>query len=232
MAHRVAPPHRPSAAPVGGAASIRSALTRALGPALILLWLAPTGCSIGSKVPGSARAWIEGPVRWLVLPEEARRFRRLSSSSEVLAFIDEFWRRRDPDPATSANPFSQQFFERVQAADLLYSSEGRAGSLTDRGRTYILLGSPSVLRYTQRSAPRWEAGDGGGGHRPSTTGRVRIEVWGYLPEDLPPALRERLDGDDTAYPVEVVFVEQARRTVLLSGEDLLESAARAAVRDD
>ncbi len=224
MPSRVAPAHRPtSAAP-------RVAL--AVG-ALLVAGLAATGCSgFGSQVPGSARAWIEGPVRWLVLPDEARRFRRLSSSSEVLAFIDEFWRRRDPDPSSPANPYAQQFFERVQAADLLYSTEGRTGSLSDRGRAYILLGSPSVLRYTQRSTPRWEPGDGRGGHRPSTTGRVRIEVWGYQPADLPRPLRELLAEEEAAFPVEVTFVEEARQTTLLAGEDLLERAARAAVRDE
>lgn len=201
--------------------------------ALVFAGSVATGCAgSGSRVPGSARAWVEGPVRWLVLPEEARRFRRLSSSSEVLAFIDEFWRRRDPDPSSPANPYAQQFFERVQAADLLYSTEGQVGSLSDRGRAYILLGSPSVLRYTQRSAPQWEPGDGRGGHRPSTTGRVRLEVWGYQPEDLPERLRERLAEDEAAYPVEVTFVEEARRTTLLSGDDLLELAARAAVPPD
>ena len=196
-----------------------------------LLALAIGACA-GSRVPGSARAWIEGPVRWLVQPEEAKRFRRLSSNAEVLAFIDAFWQRRDPDPATPANPYAQTFFERVQEADLLYSSEGLPGSLTDRGRAYILLGSPSVLRYTQRSTPRWDPGDGGGGHRPSSTGRVRIEVWGYQPGDLSEPLRARLDEDEAAYPVEVTFVEEVRRTVLLSGEGLLESAARAAVREE
>lgn len=223
MPPRVALPHRPALALAAGSLT------------LCLLCLGVSGCSLrpGSQAPPSARAWIEGPVRWLVLPEEARRFRRLSSSPEVLAFIDRFWRRRDPDPASPANPFAQQFFERVQAADLLYAEESRAGSLSDRGRAYILLGSPSVLRYTQRAAPRWEPGDGGGGHRPSSTGRVRIEIWGYLAEDLPPALRERLEAEEeVAYPVEVGFVEEARRTVLLSGDDLLEQAARAAVRDD
>jgi GWxTD domain-containing protein len=201
--------------------------------ALALLALSSGGActGIGSDAPGGARAWIEGPVRWLVLPDEAKRFRRLSTSAQVLAFIDDFWRRRDPDPASPANPVAQRFFERVQAADLLYTMEGKVGSMTDRGRAYILLGSPSVLRYTQRSAPRWEPGDGRGGHRPSTTDRVRIEVWGYQPEDLPERLREALAEDEEAYPVEVTFVEEERRTVLLSGEDLLERAARALVRE-
>jgi len=168
-------------------------------------------------------------VRWLVLPDEARRFRRLSSSAEALAFIERFWRRRDPDPEVPGNPFAQEFFERVQAADLLYAGEGKRGSLTDRGRAYILLGSPSVLRYTHRAAPAWRPGDGRS-RAPSGTELVRIEVWGYQPADLTVRILALLTESEEEFPVEVTFVEEAHATVLVDGEDLLEEAARAAVR--
>lgn len=192
-----------------------------------------TGCATrgSSAVPGSAQAWIDGPVRWLVLPEEARRFRRLSSAAEALGFIEEFWRRRDPQPESPGNPFAQAFFERVQAADLLYAGDGHPGSLTDRGRAFILLGSPSVLRYTQRTTPTWEPGEGRS-RPPSSSKLVRIEVWAYQPEDLPEGLRAVLEEREEAFPVEVSFVEEGGRTMLVAGEGLLEEAARAAVRID
>lgn len=188
------------------------------------------GCALvgGDDLPGSARAWIEGPVRWLVLPEEARRFRRLGSNAEVLAFIDDFWARRDPDPDAPGNPFVQEFFERVQEADLLYAGDGKPGSLTDRGRAYILLGSPGVLRYTQLSAPTWDPG----GRPRSPTERLRLEVWGYQREHLPERVVARLEEQGVEFPVEVRFLEERRATRLIEGEDLLEEAARAAVRAD
>jgi GWxTD domain-containing protein len=210
---------------------IRPVRAAALLVALGAGGLGAGGCRTAADLPGSALAWIEGPVRWLVLPEEARRFRRLSSQAEVLAFIDEFWRRRDPEPEVSGNPFAQRLFERVQAADLLYAGEGGPGSLTDRGRVLILLGSPSVLRYTQKSAPTWQPGGVRSG-RPSATERLRIEVWGYEPADLPGPLLARLEEQGVDLPLEVLFVEEGRATILVSGEDLLEEAARAAVRED
>lgn len=210
-------------------------MTRPLRSAILVIALGAgglvvSGCTTASDLPGSARAWIEGPVRWLVLPEEARRFRRLSSHAEVLRFIEEFWQRRDPDPETPGNPLAQLFFERVQAADLLYSGEGVRGSLTDRGRTLVLLGSPSLLRYTQRSAPTWQPGGVRGG-RPRATERVRIEVWGYEAADLPEPLVARLEERGVQLPFEVLFVEEGRATILVSGEELLEEIARAAVRE-
>lgn len=212
---------------------IRPLCSSTLILALGLGAVAAGGCALGggSHQPASARAWVEGPVRWLILPDEARRFRRLSSNAEVLHFIEEFWRRRDPDPEAPGNPVAQRFFERVQAADLLYAGEGKPGSLTDRGRTLILLGSPSVLRYTQRSAPTWEPG-GDRGRKPSSTERLRVEVWGYVPADLPDRLVARLEEGGEEFPVEVTFVEEHRATVLVAGEELLEEAARAAVAED
>jgi len=181
------------------------------------------------KLPGSARSWIEGPVHWLVLPDEARHFRRLNSSAEAFAFIDAFWERRDPDPRKPGNPFAQQFFERVQSADLLYGGAHRRGSLTDRGGATILLGSPSVLRYTQRTAPTWEPGStprrGVNGFR-----RVRIEVWGYDAEELPPRLVELLRDKGYELPIELTFLEEADRTRLVEGEEIFELAAQAALR--
>ncbi len=205
---------------------------------LAVLWLgSPVLAACGSahlpsNLPGSARAWAEGPVRWLILPDEARSFRHLSSNSEALAFIDAFWRRRDPDVDAPGNPFAQRFFERVQSADVLYAEPGRAGSLTDRGRALILLGAPTFLRYTQRAAPTWDPGEGGRSRRPPATERVRLEVWGYTREDLPAALVARLEDEGEQFPVEVSFVEAGPRTLLVDGEDLLDAAARAAVRDE
>lgn len=209
-------------------------LARVLAAAFWLGTPFTAGCASGhlsSNVPGSARAWAQGPVRWLMLPDEAKKLHRLSSSSEALAFIEAFWQRRDPDPESPGNPFAQRFFERVQSADILYPEPGRAGSLTDRGRALILLGAPSILRYTQRAAPTWDPGEGGRSRRPPATERVRVEVWAYTREDLPPALVARLEDEGQEFPVEVSFVEAEQRTLLVDGEDLLEEAARAAVRE-
>lgn len=168
-------------------------------------------------------------MKWLALPEEARRFRRSGSGAEALAFIEEFWRRRDPDLDTPGNEVALQFFERVQAADILYSGEGTRGAMTDRARAYIVLGSPSVLRYRTQVAPAWRPGGGRESARPATA-RVRVETWGYRREDLSPALAALLEERGVELPVEISFIEEGGRTVLLSGEDLLLEAARAAIR--
>jgi GWxTD domain-containing protein len=188
------------------------------------------GCqsSGAARLGAGARLWFEGPVRWLMLPEEAKQFKQLRTSREAQEFIEVFWRRRDPTPGAPDNPFRTAFLERSQAADRLYSEAGRRGSLTDRGRALILLGPPSILRYEQKAVPLLQPEAVRG--RSETRSRwMTQEVWAYLPEDLSPALVELLSPEQRGDEIALVFAAEARRTYLLEGEKLCELAARAAV---
>lgn len=80
-------------------------------------------------------------VRYIVTKEESRIFLDLPDS-EKDAFIEEFWRRRDPTPDTEENEFKIEYDDRIERANDLFVSEGKAGWLTDRGRIYILFGPP------------------------------------------------------------------------------------------
>ena len=80
-------------------------------------------------------------VRYLITKEERKLFLRLMPS-ERQAFIDEFWRKRDPDPETEKNEFKEEYFKRIQEANNLFSHGGKTGWLQDRGRIYILIGPP------------------------------------------------------------------------------------------
>jgi GWxTD domain-containing protein len=191
-------------------------------PALVLAGLAP-GCR-STTAPTSVLSWADGPVRWILSHEEERRFRRLSSSRDMVLFIEEFWRRRDPEPADPGNPFLETFHERVQAADRLYGERGLRGSLTDRGRALILLGPPPILRYGYRRAlaPR------SGGPGVDRGEQVAVEVWEYPGHQLPPGLPQLLEGQGLQPYVTLEFMEGFRQTRLISGERVLELAAQLA----
>jgi GWxTD domain-containing protein len=182
----------------------------------------------GGGLSGGARLWLEGPVRWLLLPEETRQFRGLAGNREVLAFIEGFWQRRDPTPEDPENPFRAAFLEREAAADRLYGEERQRGSLTDRGRVLILFGSPSILRYRQKAVPVLTP------DRPRrravvATRRMTQEVWVYLPRDLPPRLLALLPEEERGQELSFVFAIEARRAYLLEGERYCELAASAAL---
>lgn len=80
-------------------------------------------------------------VRYIISTQEYRTFLNLPDEKKD-AFIQEFWKRRDPDPLTDVNEFQMEYFDRMEAADELFLSEGKPGWMTDRGRIFILYGAP------------------------------------------------------------------------------------------
>ncbi|MCX6559089.1 MAG: GWxTD domain-containing protein [Candidatus Aminicenantes bacterium] len=88
-------------------------------------------------------------VRYLITSEERRDF-LAAPDADKPAFIEAFWKRRDPDPTTEENELRVEYEIRVEAAAKLFPGEGQPGYATDRGRVYILYGPPSE-RQTQPS---------------------------------------------------------------------------------
>lgn len=80
-------------------------------------------------------------VRYIITSQERKTFLNLLPS-ERKAFIEEFWKKRDPDPETEENEYKDEYFKRIEEAKRLFSDGGGLGWLGDRGRVYILLGPP------------------------------------------------------------------------------------------
>jgi GWxTD domain-containing protein len=95
---------------------------------------------------------------------ERQVFSALLDAPEKLAFIESFWRRRDPSPGTPENEFRDQYAARFARANAQFKA-GRPGWKTDRGRLYILLGPPSYIDRNPMGRTSTE--------RPS-------EVWTYM----------------------------------------------------
>ncbi len=205
-------------------------LRRLLAAGGLLCFMVGCGSAPGRTGGYRLALWASGPVRWLLLPDELRQLRRVESPSAAIRFIEDFWRRRDPDPGEPGNPVREAFLQRVEAADQLYGERGRRGSLSDRGGALILLGSPSHLHVTSRPALRWDLSE----NRPErvTTEQQSYEIWGYRLEDLPPALVRLVTDDgggEEALRLQLSFVRGHDRIYLAEGGELLELAARALV---
>ena len=79
-------------------------------------------------------------VGYIITSEERKIFIKLPPS-ERKEFIEEFWKRRDPDPDTEFNEFKEQYYSRIEEANKLFQGV-KPGWLQDRGRIYVLLGPP------------------------------------------------------------------------------------------
>ncbi|MCU0275704.1 MAG: GWxTD domain-containing protein [Acidobacteria bacterium] len=87
-------------------------------------------------------------VRYIISGTERRLYLEMPKD-ERPAFIAEFWQRRDPDPGTEENEFKTEHLRRIEEATRLFTV-GRPGWLSDRGKTYIVLGPPDLREKFER----------------------------------------------------------------------------------
>jgi GWxTD domain-containing protein len=99
------------------------------------------------------RDWLEKDVAYIIAPKEREVFLRLDNDRERTAFIEAFWKQRDPTPGTPANEFKDEHYKRMAYADQYFGRDTtRPGWTTDRGRIYILLGPPiDISRFEGES---------------------------------------------------------------------------------
>lgn len=80
-------------------------------------------------------------VRYIINGKEKKVFLNLPDA-ERAHFIQEFWKKRDPDPETEINEFKDRYYKLIEEANRLFREGSTPGWLQDRGRIYILLGPP------------------------------------------------------------------------------------------
>ena len=85
--------------------------------------------------------WLDKDVTYIITDEERKAFKKFATDDEREKFIEEFWRRRDPDPDTDENEFKEEYYERIAYANEHFTS-GVPGWKTDRGRIWIMYGKP------------------------------------------------------------------------------------------
>src|SRR6266550_2697525 len=106
--------------------------------------------------------WLDKDVAYIITDDERERF------------IEEFWRRRDPDPDTDENEFREEYYERIAYANEHYAS-GIPGWKTDRGRIYITWGKPDETEsHPSGGSYNRESYEGGG-----STSTYPFEKWFY-----------------------------------------------------
>ena len=111
--------------------------------AITLLTAAIAAAQATSDLSELHRQWLEEEVPYIILERERAAFFELQSAEERDAFIQAFWRRRDPDPLTEVNEFREEHYRRVEHANRILGRETPIpGWMTDRGKMYIILGEP------------------------------------------------------------------------------------------
>ncbi len=140
---------------------------RSFLPALIILIFAGSFISAQEKVrerdlSPQYRQFMDY-TRYIMLDQERDVFLRLTNDRDRSAFIDIFWKQRDPTPGTPINEFKEEHEKRWKYANTtLGRATTRDGWRTDQGRIHIIMGEPTSIE-------RWEG----------SLGIYPVQTWYY-----------------------------------------------------
>lgn len=134
-----------------------------------------------------SKQWLEEVVPYIIMPAEKEVFLSLANEEERGKFIENFWKKRDPNPSTPENEFKLAYYRRIAFTNKFFGLAAMPGWKTDRGRIFILLGPPNEIQHDY-----FYAADS-----MSRPGAVK-EIWTYW--DLP--------NPNLPYSVEFVFVDR------------------------
>jgi GWxTD domain-containing protein len=103
------------------------------------------GARVGDKSELLWREWINEDVTYIITDDERKALKQLNTDEERQQFIEQFWLRRDPTPATIENEFKEEHYRRIAYVNELYGWSGIPGWKTDRGRICITYGPPDEI---------------------------------------------------------------------------------------
>jgi GWxTD domain-containing protein len=118
--------------------------------------------------------WVNEEVVYIITREEREAFLRLTTNEEREQFIEDFWRKRNPDPDSPENAYREEHYRRIAYANERFSS-GVPGWKTDRGHIYILWGAPDEIDSHAAGSTYERPPEQGGG---STT-VYAFDIWRY-----------------------------------------------------
>ncbi|HKR65117.1 MAG TPA: GWxTD domain-containing protein [Thermoanaerobaculia bacterium] len=148
----------------------------------------------------------KGPAEYLMTKEERKQWKAIATDDQAKAFIDLFWARRDPTPGTAQNEFKMDVDERIKVADSRFHTNYGEGSKSDRGKVFILMGSPTKIRKSgsgPQSTIQLPAGRPTGRPIDMTGGQQNYspkELWEYAQGKTPIDLGQPL--------VQIAFIDQ------------------------
>ncbi|HTX42969.1 MAG TPA: GWxTD domain-containing protein [Acidobacteriaceae bacterium] len=122
----------------------------------------------------SYRKWLNEDVRWIITDQEKKAFLSLSNDEERDAFIEQFWRRRNPNPDSPDNEYREEHYARIAYANEHFAA-GKPGWMTDRGMIYIKYGKPDSIDSHPSGGTYERPIEEGGGE----TSTYPFETWHY-----------------------------------------------------
>jgi GWxTD domain-containing protein len=130
--------------------------------------------AIRGELHGIYKKWVDEDVHWIITDQELQAFKSLSNDEERDTFIENFWRRRNPNPDSPENEYKDEYYARIAYANEHFAA-GKPGWRTDRGHIYIAFGKPDSIDSHPSGGSYERPQEEGGGE----TSTFPFEVWHY-----------------------------------------------------
>lgn len=122
--------------------------------------------------------WGDGPVQFLMTPQEAAQWKSLQSDAEADAFVTVFWARRGGDAARADQE------ARWKYADEKFSAGKTKGSMSDRGKALSLFGLPTRVMRGGGDTPRRPAASDSGRVNENSTPTEAADTSANYPQSI------------------------------------------------
>jgi GWxTD domain-containing protein len=142
--------HCHSERPSEGSRTARTSATRDRLCYLLAAIVFLASLSAGAQLQTRYKKWLDEDASWIITSQERADFMNLSSDDQREKFIVDFWERHNPSPGSPENAFKQEHYRRIAYANAHFDYTDKKGNAapgwkTDRGRIYILYGTPDSI---------------------------------------------------------------------------------------
>ena len=93
--------------------------------------------------------WLDQDVDYIISDDERAVFKKLQTTEEKDAFIEEFWRRRSSNPTTAPDEFKEEHYRRIAYVNAKFGSAARKSGF-EEGFDIVEIKVPSG-----RHSPFW-----------------------------------------------------------------------------
>jgi GWxTD domain-containing protein len=135
---------------------------------LAVVMLLASAAAFAVPAKNDSLAWGGSPEAYFLTAEERHTWGTVRTKEEADKFIAEYWRKH-------GESFRNEVKTRIAAADKHFALEGKAGSETQMGRVFMLLGAPD--RQMKRTSVRQQGGS-----------IISVVDWIYKADKLPKEL--------------------------------------------
>lgn len=93
--------------------------------------------------------------RYIASKNDMEKYVKLNTIGGKREFMYEFWKAKDENSSLPENEYFRQYLQRVALSNERFTSMGKPGWKTDRGRIYLLYGEPTEIeRYPNQLETR------------------------------------------------------------------------------